>query len=127
MMLRIGEQFLIRAEALAMQSNVSGAVSDLNVIRERAGLDGLSATLSQTACIAAVEQERRIELMAEWGHRWLDLKRLPAVSGAAGKVRADEVLSLVKGVNWQSTDVLYPVPAADVKLNPNLNPNNPGY
>ncbi|SCC56467.1 SusD family protein [Chitinophaga costaii] len=127
MMLRVGEQLLIRAEARTMLGNTAAAIADVNVIRQRAGLDDLPATLDKAGCLAAIAQERRIELLAEWGQRWLDLKRWPALSGATNAVRADEVLSLIKGANWQSTDVLYPVPAADLKLNPSLYPNNPGY
>ncbi len=125
MMLRLAEQYLIRAEARARQNNTTGAVNDLNIIRTRAGLPNLLATLTQAQCVAAVEQERRIELCFEWGHRWLDLKRMPSLTGA-GKTRADDVLPVDKVITWTSTDLLYPIPYNDIVLNGNLT-QNPGY
>ncbi len=124
MMLRLAEQYLIRAEARANQNNIAGAVDDLNVIRRRAGLPDLLATLTQAQAIAAVEKERQVELFAEWGHRWFDLKRLPGAT--SGKTRADEVLGALKGTNWQPTDMLYPIPASEILLDHNLSQNS-GY
>ncbi len=126
MMLRLAEQYLIRAEARARQNNMSGAINDLNTIRTRAGLANLSATLTPAQCFAAVEQERRIEFCFEWGNRWLDLKRMPSLTGAAGKTRADDVLPVDKTITWKSTDLLYPIPYNDILLNGNLT-QNPGY
>lgn len=117
MVLRLAEQYLIRAEARAKQSNLSGAVSDLNVIRQRAGLAPLLNTTSQSQILAAIEQENRVEFFSEWGHRWLDLIRWG---------RADVVLAPVKGTNWQTTDKLYPIPIDDILRDHNLS-QNPGY
>ena len=47
MMLELGEQYLIRAEARANQGNIQGAESDLNVIRTRAGLPNTTAVTQQ--------------------------------------------------------------------------------
>ncbi len=113
---RLAEQYLIRAEARMHQNNITGAISDLNIIRTRAGLPALVNTLSLNECRYHVEQERRIELFAEWGHRWLDLKRTE---------RADAILSAIK-TGWQSADVLYPIPEYDILNNPNIS-QNPGY
>lgn len=122
MVLRLAEQFLIRAEARAEENNITGAISDLNVIRERAGLTDLSPSLSQAQALAAVFQERRIELAAEWGHRWFDLKR-------AGLV--DSVMNIAtplkeQGSVWQSHQQLYPIPFGEIQDDPNLK-QNPGY
>ena len=114
MILRLAEQYLIRAEARAQQGNIQGAQEDLNIIRNRAGLDDTPAN-DPSSLLAAIEQERRIELFTEWGHRWLDLKRTN---------RADEVLSLLPGKNWQATDVLFPIPESEIDNNPNLLPQN---
>jgi len=114
--LRLSEQYLIRAEALAHQNNIPDAVADLNVIRSRAGLPALAGNLTQPACLLAVEQERRIELFAEMGHRFLDLKRTG---------RADAVLSSEKP-DWHSKDTLLPIPTDQLKANPFLT-QNPGY
>lgn len=117
MILRLGEQYLIRAEARAQQNNIFGSQEDLNVIRIRAGLSNTSAN-DRTTLLAAIEKERKVELFTEWGHRWLDLKRTG---------RADEVVSSVSGKDWQSTDQLFPIPETEINNNPNLLPQNPGY
>jgi hypothetical protein len=116
MVLRLAEQYLIRAEARAKQDNISGAVADLNLIRERAGLTDLSTTIDQATCLLAVEQERRVELFAEWGHRWFDLKRTN---------RAAAVLPAVKP-KWTANAEMYPIPVSEIILNPHLT-QNPGY
>ena len=117
--LRLAEQYLVRAEARARQNNLAGALQDLNMLRQRAGLTLLTATTTatQAAVLLAVEAERQHELFGEMGHRWLDLKRTN---------RATPVLGALKPATWQPTDVLYPVPQAAIDANPNLT-QNPGY
>ena len=114
---RLAEQYLIRAEAKLHQDDISGAIDDLNIIRARAGLTALSPSLSPDATASALQQERRIELFAEFGHRWLDLKR-------TGK--ADPVIGALKPASWQTTDALWPVPQAQRAVNPFLTQNK-GY
>ncbi|WDF77188.1 RagB/SusD family nutrient uptake outer membrane protein [Mucilaginibacter sp. KACC 22773] len=121
--LRLAEQYLIRAEARAHQQNLSGAASDINVVRTRAGLAGTTAATS-SKLLAAVEQERKIELFAEYPHRWFDLKRTPSLTDPT-KTRADDVLAPIKP-GWKSTAVLYPISSDDIIANPNLT-QNPGY
>ncbi len=113
---RLAEVYLIRAEAYAQQGKTTDAQNDLNKIRNRAGLANTIAT-TQPELIAAITLERQIELFAEWGHRWFDLKR-------TGKV--DEVLGVRKAPNWQATDSIYPIPISQVNANPALK-QNPGY
>lgn len=120
MVFRLAEQYLIRAEARAKQNKLTGpasAASDIDSIRHRAGLPPTTAT-TLPEIMESIMQERRIELFVEAGHRWMDLKRW----GKAG-----EVLSIIKGNNWQATDVLYPVPLTELDKNPALNPQNDGY
>ncbi|MFV8374737.1 RagB/SusD family nutrient uptake outer membrane protein [Flavobacterium sp. GSP11] len=114
--LRLAEQYLIRAEARARQGDLIGAKEDLNVIRTTAGL-GNTTAVTATAIIDAVLRERRVELFTEYGHRFFDLKR-------SGTVNA--VLSAVKP-GWEATDSLLPLPEAELLVNPNLLPQNPGY
>lgn len=116
MVLRLAEQYLIRAEARSHLDNLAGALDDLNMIRRRANLPPISAT-SQSTMLDAIEQERRVELFTEWGHRWLDLKRTN---------RTDVVLSASKP-NWKSTDALYPIPKNEMANDANLTPQNEGY
>lgn len=114
--LRLAEQYLIRAEARAEQNNIAGAVSDVNVIRQRAVLSQLPTNLSQSACLSAIAQENRIEFFTECGHRWFDLKR-------TGQINT--VLSAEK-TGWSANAALYPLPSNDINLNPLLI-QNPGY
>jgi len=119
MVLRLAEQYLIRAEARLKQGNLSGAVEDLNVLRQRADVELLSETnpgFDQNTLMDLIMEERRKELFAEWGHRWLDLKRTG---------RAEEILGANNPL-WKSTDMLYPIPAEERMKNPNLT-QNPGY
>lgn len=117
MVLRLAEQYLVRAEAKAEQSDFTGAIADINVIRQRAGLAAIPNNLSKDLVMEAIVKERRIELFTEWGHRWMDLKRWH---------KADTVLSAAKGNNWQTNDQLYPIPHSEILTDPNLT-QNPGY
>ena len=118
--LRLGELLLLRAEALAELGRLPEAISDLDLVRKRAGLPLLVTTnpgISKEALLTAIYHERQIELFAEWGHRWLDLKRTG---------RINTVLAMVKGGDWQATDALFPIPQSEILANPNLTQNE-GY
>jgi hypothetical protein len=117
--LRLAEQYLIRSEARAQQKNLSGAVADLNVIRNRAGLQNTSAS-TQQELVKAIYHERRLELFTEYGHRWLDLKRTANVDAVMS------VMTPKKGGTWKSTDQLYPIPLREIQSNARLT-QNPGY
>ncbi len=121
---RLAEIYLIRAEALAELDQGSSAVTDLNKIRKRAratdgALPDYPGNIAKTDLLNAILKERRVELFAECGHRWIDLKR-------AGL--ADGILSVVKGVNWQTFDLLFPIPSDQLTFDPNMKgQQNPGY
>lgn len=120
MVFRLAEQYLIRAEARAQLNNLPEAIVDLDAIRSRAELPKLQDTtpgISQDELILAIEHERQIEFFAEWGHRWLDLKRTG---------RADEVLDPIKA-EWNPEDALFPLPDSEFKRNPKLGRQNDGY
>lgn len=122
MVLRLGEQYLIRAEAEAHLNELSDATADLNTIRARAGLGGTTAG-TQADLLTALLHERQVELFVEWGHRWFDLIRMGAadtVMGAPGNV------CQFKNGSWVATDTLYPIPQGDRLIDPNLS-QNPGY
>lgn len=115
-MLRLAEQYLIRAEARANLGKLAEARTDVDAVRNRAGLAGLHINLTQAQLLLAIETERLHEYFGEYGHRWLDLKRTN---------RATTVLT-PKKPNWQSTDVLFPIPQAQILINNKLT-QNPGY
>ncbi len=112
---RLAEQYLIRAEARLNLNDLPGAISDLNIIRNRAALSNTTAN-DPSSVSFAIEQERRIELFSEWGHRWFDLLRTG---------RAVQVLGPVKP-GYQDTDGFYPIPQTELQNDPNLS-QNPGY
>ncbi|MDR6568170.1 RagB/SusD family nutrient uptake outer membrane protein [Chitinophaga ginsengisegetis] len=116
--LRLSEQYLIRAEARAMQ-NKSNAVEDLNVVRLRAGLEGLTAG-TQASVLTAIAKERQTELFTECGHRFFDLKRTGVIDAVMATVAP------TKPTTWMSYMSYWPIPPADLLQNPNLTP-NPGY
>ena len=119
MVLRLAEQYLIRAEAEAngATGGISAAVTDLNVIRNRAGLGPYAGPMVQDSVLNAIYHERQVELFAEWGHRWLDLKRWG---------NAIQVLSAEKVTGIKSDALAYPIPNNELQRDPNLT-QNPGY
>jgi hypothetical protein len=119
--LRLSEQYLIRAEA-RIQLSENSAVNDINVIRNRAGLGNYSGPTDKTSLSSAIMHERQVELFTEWGNRWLDMKRtgtVDAVMGTGGACAA-------KGGTWNTNQQLYPVPFGELQVNPFLK-QNPGY
>jgi len=118
MMLRLGETYLIRAEAKARQGDLSGAATDLNAIRARAGLSGTSET-TQPGLIKAILHERQVELFTEMGQRWLDLKRTGSIDAVMGVVTPQKS----NGASWNSYQQLYPVYYLDIQSDPNLKQN----
>lgn len=114
--LRLAEMYLVRAEARAQRSNLPQAIADLDLIRKRAGLlTPTDPATGKDALLALIAHERFVELFAELGHRWLDLKR-------TGK--ADEVLA--GKPNWRPEAKLFPIPQEERELNPALTQNQ-GY
>jgi hypothetical protein len=119
MVLRLAEQYLIRAEAKLKLGDEGGAKADLNVIRARAGLPNTNAS-GPEQLMTAILKERQVELFTEWGHRWFDLKR-------TGKL--DDVMKVVtplKGGTWSSYKQLFDIPISDLRYNVNLKQND-GY
>lgn len=115
--LRIAEQFLIRAESRVMLGNINGAIEDINVVRKRSGLMILPDLLNTQQCLDAIIKERRLEFFTENGHRFFDLKR----SG-----RLNEVMSNYKNTWRKDISKLWPIPQSEITYNHNLIQNT-GY
>jgi hypothetical protein len=119
MILRLGEQYLIRAEAHAQLGVLDDAIKDLDVIRKRAGLSLIQLTdpgITKEQLLDTIMHERQVELFAELGHRWFDLKRTAKV---------DQVMSTVtpikaNGNAWQSYQQWHPIPIDEIEKDPNL-------
>jgi hypothetical protein len=116
---RLAEQYLIRAEARAMQNNLGGASADLNRIRNGAGLGDSPAT-GQLPVLTAILKEKRVEMFCEWGNRWLELKRTKTVDAVM------TTAALAKGTVWNTNAQLFPIPQTERAKNINLT-QNPGY
>jgi hypothetical protein len=129
---RYAEVLLIAAEALAETSGVTDeAKGYVNEVRARArNWAGVASTfpedvadgLTDEQFIDLILEERRIELAFEW-KRWHDIQR---------RELGNEVFlgpdALEPRANFDpARDYLFPLPATDLAINPNLKPNNPGY
>jgi hypothetical protein len=119
MVLRLAEQYLIRAEARAQLNNLAGAKADLDAVRSRAELAGITANTKQEM-LDAVAHERQVELFTEWGNRWFDLKRTGAIDGVMMNAASE------KGSVWNTNYKLFPIPQSEISANSNL-VQNPGY
>jgi tetratricopeptide (TPR) repeat protein len=116
--IRLAEMYLIRAEAAARLGNLAQAIEDVNVIRDRAGLNDLAATVdTQVEVLEAVLIERRHELFYE-GHRFFDLKRFADVVPSAQ--------ARLTALGLTGNRLLFPLPQREIDANPLL-VQNPGY
>ncbi|MEL6559724.1 MAG: RagB/SusD family nutrient uptake outer membrane protein [Bacteroidota bacterium] len=108
--LRLSEAYLIAAEALG--PGAGDAI--FNAFRAQRGLTG-----TQSATLANILRERRVEFMAE-GHRWYDLKRnaedIPKPATAIG----------ITSLPYSDFRILPRIPQGDLELSSEL-VNNPGY
>ncbi|NBA88993.1 RagB/SusD family nutrient uptake outer membrane protein [Emticicia sp. CRIBPO] len=108
--IRIAELYLIRAEVRAQQDKLADALTDLNVIRSRAGISPSTAA-SKDAVLLDIENERRLEFALE-PHRWYDIVR----TGRAAQV-------------FNVTDpnrLVLPIPSGELLIDKAL-VQNPGY
>jgi len=138
MILRLGEQYLIRAEAYIQSNQIAQGMADINAVRARARatatvavpnpLPALSTSLSQQAALIALEHEHQVELFTELGDRLFTLKRLKGVTNT-GISRADEYMpavTMAKGGTWNTNKQVFPIPLADLTNDVFLS-QNPGY
>ncbi|MEN8879701.1 MAG: RagB/SusD family nutrient uptake outer membrane protein [Polaribacter sp.] len=110
--IRLGDVILLYAEALNETGNASGALTQLNKIRNRAGLANSTAT-SQAEVRTAVLNERRLELAFE-GHRWDDLVRTNSVDSQMG-------------TSVNSNYHLFPIPISEILATGGVITQNAGY
>jgi len=119
--LRIAEQYLIRAEARIKKTapDLEGAVSDIRAVQSRAEVSTLftvTPSTTQADILLAIENERRLELGFE-GHRFADLVRTG---------RAADVLGSYNPLLKESDQWVFPIPASSVEKDPDLE-QNPGF
>lgn len=104
---RLAEMYLTRAEANFRNSTAVGAtpLSDINLIRTRAGLPVLA-----TLTLDAITKERYLELAFE-GHNLPEAKRLQKPVGT---------------LSWNSPKLILPIPQREIDVNKSL-VQNEGY
>jgi tetratricopeptide (TPR) repeat protein len=129
---RYADLLLLYAECLNENGQTSTAIDYVNMIRThpRTGLDALSTGLDQAAARDAIAKERRIELNME-GHRWFDLLRtgkteevMNAYFMLTPRPHSTELDN--SPFTFTGRPLLFPIPDAEIKLNPALTQNT-GY
>jgi starch-binding outer membrane protein, SusD/RagB family len=127
---RYADVLLMYAEALNEQGQTPTALGFVNQVRARArkgtGAEVRTSpadlpALSQAAARSAIIDERKWELAYE-GKRWFDLVR----QGFPAFQAAESIDPTVIPANIQPTRMVWPIPQAQIDLNPNLT-QNPGY
>jgi starch-binding outer membrane protein, SusD/RagB family len=78
---RLAEIYLIKAEALNQLGEVAASVDAINMVRTRAELTPLDASISKTNLAFEILEERKRELAFE-GKRWFDLVRYSRLNGS---------------------------------------------
>ncbi len=118
---RLGDTYLLAAEAYLKAGDEETALERLNVVRERAGVDDAT-----TIDIDYILDERGRELLGEY-HRWFDLKRTGTLVE-----RASAYNWQIEEANFTGTGgtlkVLRPIPQVALDLNQSHDfSQNPGY
>ncbi len=120
--LRIAEMYLIRAEARANQNNIAGGLSDLNAVRNRAGLADATAG-SSNELIDLILDERRFEFAIE-GHRFFDMTRTDrAITEFTNIPRTTGASTYAIGDRGR---YIFPIPNSEIFTNNNM-VQNPAY
>jgi hypothetical protein len=120
---RLGETYLVAAEAYLKAGNPATGLARLNEVRKRAGV--AAATIGQFN-IDYILDERGRELVGEY-KRWFDLKRTGTLVA-----RASAYNYKIKAANFDGSGgvqkILRPIPQLALDLNQNKNfPQNPAY
>jgi len=113
--LRTAEMYFIRAEANYQLDSIANRpviLSDMNTIRNRAGLQAIQSD-TITSLRNIIEREKQIEFAFE-GKRWFDL------------IRTHRAIDLVPTVT-QSFQMLFPIPLSEILANPNISTDDQNY
>lgn len=119
---RLGETYLLAAEALMMDGNLTEAARYFNEVRKRAARPGVNFTIQPSELtIDAVLDERSRELAAEVNRR-ADLVRTGKLLERGRKYGDPQAAA-----NLKEAYLLLPIPQAQIDLTTSDYPQNPGY
>jgi hypothetical protein len=128
---RLGEAYLIAAEAYLLQGKTTEAANMINTLRKRPGTvkEGFETEMTVSAAdvdIDLILDERARELAGEYV-RWTDLKRTHKLITNILKYQEDPVMeSNLKGADGKYK-ILRPIPQAAIDLNKAEITQNPGF
>ncbi len=135
-LMRLGEAYLLRAEARFRQNNLSGAADDINVLRDRAfktareeqGDATLGAVSAADITLDFILDERIRELVGEENRR-MTLVRTGTLGERIKKAQAIETAPAEKIIEgYQDYNALLPIPLTEIQLNKDaVIEQNPGY
>lgn len=125
--MRLGETYLLRAEARLKQDDFDGAAADINVLRDRANAPAVSAG---DMTLDFILDERARELIGEENRR-MTLVRTGTLVDRAIRLNGTEPLAdgnieTTNGI--QDYNMLLPIPQDEIDLNKDaVLEQNPGY
>lgn len=131
--MRLGETYLLRAEARFKNSNPGGAAEDINILRDRAfknaRLESGNADMGRVSeseiSLNFILDERARELFAEENRR-MTLMRTGTLIERAQINTDSSIKGTISGLNQRIN--LFPIPLSEIQRNSEvLWENNPGY
>lgn len=129
---RLGETYLIAAEAYFKSGNNALAAERINTVRKRAAKPGIDLSIMAKDVTADfILDERGRELVGEY-HRWFDLKRTGTLIERSRKYNKDVKKWYDTGSNpfagvGGALKILRPIPNRALDLNQGEFAQNPGY
>ena len=136
---RLGEIYLDYAEAVF---NATGSANDasygltaneaVNVLRKRDDIKMPEFTEDGAAWVERYERERLVELAFE-NHRFWDVRRWKKGPQYFKNIQVASISSSLQlsrttvTRQWDDKYYFYPIPQSELKKNPNLEPQNPGW
>jgi RagB, SusD and hypothetical proteins. len=89
--IRNEELLLLRAEARIKTGDLTGALADLNRVRQAAGVADYTSIADEADGINKLLYERRYSLFCE-GHRWIDMRRFNRLNELPLERSGDQVV-----------------------------------
>lgn len=121
MLMRLGETYLLKAEAQLNQSNPNGAATTINVLRTRANASQVSGS---QITLDFILDERTRELLAEENRRMTLMRTGKLVTRTTAY--NTQTINPVLGIS--SKNLLLPIPLSEINLNKDaVLEQNPGY